>query len=67
MRPNAKTQPAERDVLLTQEDVAQRWKLNARTLERWRWQGTGPRFVRIGGAIRYRVKDLEEYEKRRRH
>lgn len=49
--------------LLTQHDVAFRWSLSARTLERWRWRGLGPAYVKIGGRIRYRIEDIEEYER----
>jgi hypothetical protein len=30
--------------LLHQTDLSRRWKVSPRTLERWRWQGKGPRF-----------------------
>jgi hypothetical protein len=32
-----------------------------RTLPNWRAQGRGPRFIRVGRLIRYRIADLEEY------
>ena len=32
-----------------------------RTLPNWRSQGRGPRFIRVGRLIRYRIEDLEEY------
>nr|NJM01832.1 helix-turn-helix domain-containing protein [Desulfobacula sp.] len=31
------------------------------TLEIWRHRGIGPKFVKIGGAVRYRIGDLEAY------
>jgi predicted site-specific integrase-resolvase len=51
---------------VTQADLAARWQVSPRTLERWRWVGTGPAFVRIGGSVRYRVEDIEAYERRQR-
>jgi len=46
--------------LLTQREAALVLRLSERTLERWRVQGTGPRFVRLpGGSIRYRQQDIE--------
>ena len=45
-----------------QKDLAARWNISARTLERWRWVGEGPRFVKIGGRVRYRLEDVESYE-----
>jgi len=34
-----------------------------RTLERWRWTGDGPKFLKVGGRVVYRLSDIEEYEK----
>jgi hypothetical protein len=33
-----------------------------RTLERWRWIGQGPQFLKIGGRVIYRLADIEAYE-----
>ena len=47
---------------LNQVEVARRWSLSPRTLERWRWIGQGPRFLKIGGRVVYRLDDIEAYE-----
>lgn len=47
--------------LLT-EEVARRWKISARTLERWRYVGIGPKFRRVGGRVIYAVKEIERFE-----
>jgi len=47
---------------LTQSDLARRWRISPRTLERWRWAGRGPAFIRIGGSVRYRLEDIESFE-----
>lgn len=47
---------------LNQKELAERWGISPRTLERWRWQGTGPDFVRIGGQCRYRLDEIETFE-----
>jgi predicted site-specific integrase-resolvase len=31
------------------------------TLEQWRWQGTGPKFIKMNRAVRYRREDLEAF------
>ena len=31
------------------------------TLEQWRWNGRGPRFSKLGRAVRYRQSDLDEF------
>lgn len=52
----------ENEKLLNQIDVSRRWDLSCRTLERWRWLGIGPRFIKIGGRVKYRLCDLKAYE-----
>jgi len=47
--------------LLTQREAADVLRLSQRTLERWRVQGTGPRFVRLNHSIRYRPEDLDAH------
>jgi hypothetical protein len=47
---------------ITQSELARRWCLSPRTLERWRWLGQGPRFLKIGGRVAYRLEDIEAYE-----
>jgi predicted site-specific integrase-resolvase len=48
---------------LNQVDLADRWNISHRTLERWRWSGEGPHFVKIGGRVVYRLEDVEGYER----
>lgn len=48
---------------LRQKDLAARWHVSPRTLERWRWTGTGPRFLKVGGRVIYRLADVEAYER----
>jgi hypothetical protein len=53
---------------LNQEQLARRWSLSSRTLERWRWLRQGPDYLKIGGRIVYRLEDVEAYEAaHRRH
>jgi hypothetical protein len=47
---------------LHQVELARRWKLSPRTLERWRWLGQGPRHLKIGGRVVYRLDDIEAFE-----
>ena len=51
---------------LNQARLADRWHISPRTLERWRWKGEGPAFVKIGGRVVYRLDDVEAYENGRR-
>jgi hypothetical protein len=47
---------------LNQIELSRRWKVSPRTLERWRWLGEGPQFLKIGGRVVYRLQDIERYE-----
>ena len=47
---------------LDQKGLAKRWLISPRTLEQWRWQGCGPRFLKLGGRVLYRLADVEAYE-----
>ena len=47
---------------LHQVELARRWKLSPRTLERWRWLGQGPQHMKIGGRVVYRLEDIEAFE-----
>lgn len=48
--------------LMTQEEVAFRWKVSEATLERDRSLKQGVRYLKIGGLIRYRLQDVLNYE-----
>jgi hypothetical protein len=47
---------------LNQIELAQRWHVSPRTLERWRCFGGGPRFMKLGGRVAYRLEDVEAFE-----
>jgi len=47
---------------LNQIELSRRWRISPRTLERWRWLGEGPQYLKIGGRVVYRLSDIEAYE-----
>ncbi len=49
-------------ICFTQRDLATRWHVSGRTLERWRAQRYGPAWITIGGSIRYRMSDVLAWE-----
>jgi hypothetical protein len=53
-------------IYLNQEELAARFRVSPRTLERWRWLKTGPNYVKLGGKVVYALEDVEAYERRRR-
>jgi len=48
--------------LMTQRELCNRWQVSEATLERWRSEGIGPIYVKLGGQVRYRREDVLEYE-----
>ena len=36
--------------------------MSPRTLERWRWLKQGPRYIKLGGHVAYRLEDVEAFE-----
>ena len=48
---------------LNQVQLSRRWSLSPRTLERWRWERKGPRHLKVGGRVRYRLEDVEAFER----
>lgn len=52
---------------LTETQLAERWAISRKTLQAWRLRGDGPRFVRIGTAIRYMLSDITAYEAANTH
>lgn len=50
---------------LTQSDLAGRWNKSVHTIERYRTEGVGPIYLKIGGKVMYRIKDIEKFEEER--
>ena len=50
--------------LLTEQQVAERLNCTKSALRRWRREGRGPRFVKIGRLVRYRQADVEDFIER---
>jgi hypothetical protein len=48
---------------LDQAQLARRWSLSPRTLERWRWRERGPAYLKVGGRVVYRLEDVEAFER----
>lgn len=57
---------ADSSALAAEAEVARRWGRSVRTLQRWRAEGYGPAYIRIGGCIFYRVDDVLAFEGRMR-
>lgn len=50
------------DCLMTEDQTAQYLQFTPRALQKWRLDGSGPKYVKISGrAVRYRKQDLDEW------
>ena len=49
-------------VHLNQRQLAARWSISEATLERWRSEGIGPKFLKLCGRVLYRQVDIEAFE-----
>lgn len=52
---------------ISQRALAGRWAVSERTLERWRAMEVGPAWHVFGRVVRYRLKDIEDFEEASRH
>jgi len=55
------TKLADEDSLLKEKEAATFLAVSVRTLQAWRIDNSGPPFIRLGRAIRYRLKALIEW------
>jgi hypothetical protein len=50
-------------VLLTKQELGERWRMSIRTLQGWRYRKTGPKLIKIRGqAVRSPMDDVHVYE-----
>lgn len=47
--------------LLTTEEVAEHFRVNPSTVRRWRLDGVGPRYIKVGSVYRYPEAALAEW------
>lgn len=60
-----RTMSSNQKKFLTPSELSERWgeRITVRTLANWRSLGSGPRFVKIGGAILYPVDEVSQWER----
>lgn len=49
------------DKLLDEKQVAALLRVSPKCLQGWRYRGGGPRFVKVGRLVRYRMTDVEAF------
>ena len=58
--------PGDRRVL-NENELAQRWGVSPKTLQRWRSEGRGPRYLKLSKRVGYPVDAVIEFERQARH
>jgi predicted DNA-binding transcriptional regulator AlpA len=51
----------DRQELLREKQVSKWINASTAALRRWRREGKGPKFVKLGRLVRYRVEDVEAW------
>ena len=49
---------------LNEHELAVRWGLSVKTLQRWRQKQLGPVFCKLGARVIYLLADVEAFERR---
>jgi predicted DNA-binding transcriptional regulator AlpA len=49
------------DTLLTEQDVSRITHMSLPTVRRWRLFKRGPKYLKIGAAVRYRTEDISAW------
>ncbi len=47
---------------LNEKELAKRWRMSPRTLQGWRQQGKGPRYLKVEGRVIYPMPEIEACE-----
>jgi len=55
------------DSYFTTKTLAKYWHISARTLERWRSEGSGPRFTKFGHRVLYHIDEVTAYREANTH
>ena len=58
-KPNS--QPLDSPRLLTEQEVSRLFSVSLAFLRKKRFQSDGPRYLKIGRMVRYRLEDVEEF------
>ncbi|ARU21374.1 DNA-binding protein [Ralstonia solanacearum] len=49
---------------LDETELAKRWGLSVKTLQRWRQDQLGPVFCKLGSRVTYLISEIEAFERR---
>ena len=49
-------------VVLSENELAQHWGVSPKTLQRWRTEGRGPRYLKLSKRVVYPVAEIRTFE-----
>ncbi|WP_235931961.1 helix-turn-helix domain-containing protein [Sheuella amnicola] len=49
-------------LVLNENELAQRWGISSKTLQRWRSEGRGPRFLKLSKRVIYPLDEIQHFE-----
>ncbi|MFY9183026.1 MAG: DNA-binding protein [Limnohabitans sp.] len=58
--------PGDRRVL-NENELAQRWGISPKTLQRWRCEGRGPKYLKLSKRVSYALEMILDFEKNALH
>lgn len=47
---------------LNESELAKRWGVSPKTLQRWRSEGRGPRYLKLSKRVTYPIEEIQKYE-----
>lgn len=59
------TKKLSQDIWLTDKELSEYWGVTCNTLQRWRTEGTGPVYLKLGGQPKYHIDFIRQFERDR--
>lgn len=47
----------------TEKDLAERWNVSVKAIQKWRQDGEGPEYIKLNKAVRYPFQGILKYER----
>jgi predicted DNA-binding transcriptional regulator AlpA len=54
--------PPEARRVLNENELAQRWGISTKTLQRWRSEGRGPKYLKLSKRVSYPLESVLDFE-----
>jgi hypothetical protein len=49
---------------MSEHELAQKWGISPKTLQRWRSEGRGPRYLKLSKRVIYPIEEIQKFESR---